>query len=833
MKSKRIIGFLTALVMAFTVILGGPTGVNAETEPGAGGKAAGHLIHQVYGGGGKSDTAVSHSFVELYNPTDKEVSLKGYRLVYLSSRTAGNDGSTGGAEVSLDLNDVVIPKQSSYLVRGAAEVTTSSTFDVNTFDQEWAQVIDNKQYVLKLTDGQEMVDGVSVGEDPVEGTVITGISKQKAVRRIGFSETDNNGKDFEIVEYKGATAESINAVRPRSLADGPWPAEDTEEETPDPTEPTPPEEEPGNLNTISDTGFLSYLGSYSTGTTSGDGGVAEIVKYNPDNQKMYMVSGAFQGVDVVSLKKVVSGEINNFSLEKRIDIETLASAHGFTSGDITSIDVNTARDLVAVSVQASGYKDNGSIVFLDYDGNYITHVAAGVQPDMVVFTKDGNYVLSANEGEPREGYDGGAVDPKGSVTIVKLKSGAGKEMIQEVKTVDFTSFDDSRQSLVDAGVLIKPETAPSVDLEPEYIAISQDGKTAYVSLQEANAIATLDIVTGQFTKIKGLGFKDHSAAGNELDLNNNGEIKIQNEEVLGVFLPDGIATVNIGGTQYVLTANEGDAREWGSYKDIGSKVINGSAKKVEYKLPSAYDGLEEGKTYLLGGRSFSIWNGETMEQVYDSGSDFERITARIFPKNFNANHKATAMEGRSNKKGPEPEDIQTLAINGKTYAVIGLERIGGVMIYDISHPAAATYVDYINIRDFSHSDLAGGSDLGAEGISVVEVKDSPTGRPMILVANEVSGTVTVLEVNVDPIQEPEPTDPEPEAETGWVDQEKDPKKETTKPSDTAEHKGAKGEAGTKAPKTGDDTPVALMLVLLLVAAGTGVTMGIRRKKLKS
>lgn len=133
--------------------------------------------------------------------------------------------------------------------------------------------------------------------------------------------------------------------------------------------------------------------------------------------------------------------------------------------------------------------------------------------------------------------------------------------------------------LVDAGVLIKPKTAPSVDLEPEYVAVSQDGKTAYVFLQGANAIATLDIATGQFTRIKGLGFKDHSAVGNALDLNNNGQIKILNGEVLGIFPPDGIVTVNIEGTQYVLTANKGDPRKWSSYEDIGRKVINGSAKK--------------------------------------------------------------------------------------------------------------------------------------------------------------------------------------------------------------------------------------------------------------
>lgn len=498
------------------------------------------------------------------------------------------------------------------------------------------------------------------------------------------------------------------------------------------------------LNTVSDTGLLQYLGSYSTGTTSEDGGVAEIVKYNPDNQKMYIVSGVFQSVDIVSLKDVKEGRTNSFSLEKRIDIGSLASAHGFTSSDITSIDVNPVKDLIAISVQGADYTDNGSIVLLDYDGNYIAHTEAGVQPDMVVFTKDGSYVLSANEGEPRMGYVEGTVDPMGSVTLVKLGGS-----IESTKTIDFTSFDGSRQALVDGGVLLKPGTAPSVDLEPEYIAVAEDGKTAYVSLQEANAIATLDMGSGQVTSINGLGFKDHSLPGNELDFNVDSTVKLQNEDVMGIYLPDGIATVNIAGSQYVLTANEGDGREWGEYADIDSAKINGTEKKVEFKLPSEYDGLNEGTTYLLGGRSFSIWDAATMNQVFDSGSDFERITGEIFPLNFNAHHKSPDMEGRSNKKGPEPEDIQTLTIDGKVYAFIGLERIGGVMMYDISSPQSASYVDYINIRDFSTPDLDNGSDLGAEGISVIAAKDSPTGKAMVLVANEVSGTVTVLQVNID------------------------------------------------------------------------------------
>lgn len=252
---------------------------------------------------------------------------------------------------------------------------------------------------------------------------------------------------------------------------------------------------------------------------------------------------------------------------------------------------------------------------------------------------------------------------------------------------------------MDDGVLLKPDTNPSVDLEPEYIAVSSDSRTAYITLQENNAVAALDLASGEWKYVKGLGFKDHSAVGNGLDLNKDGEINIQNEAVYGVYMPDGIATNNINGTEYLLTANEGDAREWGEYENTEKVEIN-SSENVEVLKSDAFDGLEEGKIYLLGGRSFSIWNAETLELVYDSGDSFEQITARCFPEYFNSDHAETELDSRSRKKGPEPESVAVMEANGTTYAVIGLERIGGFMLYDISNPGQAVYTDYLNVRAF-------------------------------------------------------------------------------------------------------------------------------------
>ena len=497
-----------------------------------------------------------------------------------------------------------------------------------------------------------------------------------------------------------------------------------------------------DINTTSDTGLVEYLSSYSTGYTDEDGGVAEIVKFNKENSCMYLVSGKTQTLDIVKVNTDGSTE-----LVKKVDIADLGTVNGFSAGDITSVDVNTDRGLVAIAVQNADYTKNGVIVTLDYEGNFVAKYEAGVQPDMVTFSPNGNYILSANEGEPREGYE--AADPMGSVTVVDLSKNT-------TAAYTFESLDSSRDALVAGGVLLKSGAAPSVDLEPEFIAVSSDSKTAYVTLQENNAIAALDLTSGTWKYVKGLGFKDHSAEGNALDLDQDGKIDIRNEDVYGVYMPDGISVVTIGGKDYLITANEGDAREWGDYANIDSdKLIlsdgEKAGKKVEYLDTSKTDGLEAGKTYILGGRSFSIWNADTLEQVFDSGDDFEVITAAEFPEYFNSGHDEAGLDERSHKKGVEPESVSILENNGKVYAIVGLERMGGIMVYDISDPDKAVYADYLNVRGFSETvtDLDRLGDLGPEGICTISAKDSPTGNAMILVANEISGTVTVAQMETD------------------------------------------------------------------------------------
>jgi len=497
-------------------------------------------------------------------------------------------------------------------------------------------------------------------------------------------------------------------------------------------------------------GKLSYIGRYSVGSVNADGGIAEIVRYNKDNKRIYLVNGALGSLDIVDAGALRSGKFTGLTLYKRVDILAMGNARGFDYGDLTSVAIDTKNKIIALAVQHREYDKHGYVVLVNYEGEYIRHYDAGVQPDMICFTPDGQYILTADEGEPREGYSGAAVDPRGSVTIVNIKTNVSR-------VIGFTDFDGdaARTALTHNGVILNKGINPSLDFEPEYIAVSGDSRTAWVSLQEANAVAVLDIQSGVFKSVSGLGFKDHNLPNNSLDVLRDKKAELAARNLYGAYMPDGIAAVAIQGKTYILTANEGDAREWGSgsgaYADTASFSIG------EYKMDvidnAKKDGLDADKKYLYGARSFSIWeiNGanaqvNSAKLIYDSGNEFETRTASLFPANFNASHGNNDLDNRSGKKGPEPEYVDTMKIGNRIFALIGLERIGGVMVYDISNPASPGFYDYINTRDFSKSTLAEMGDLGPEGLCPVEAADSPTKRPLIFVANEVSGTIAVFEI---------------------------------------------------------------------------------------
>ena len=493
-------------------------------------------------------------------------------------------------------------------------------------------------------------------------------------------------------------------------------------------------------------------GRCNSGAMSPDGGSLEIVQYNAKNGFAYAVNGVKGKLIAVDLNASLSGDKAAALNGTEYDIRSLVRTDNFTYGDMTSVSVSPDGGTLAAAIQAEDYTAGGIVAVFTCgaDGSLTLSgtVPVGVQPDMVTFTPDGRHILTADEGEPRLGYsDPNAVDPKGSVTVIEAAT-------LTAKTVDFTAFDsaDARQALVDRGIVLKRDTAPSVDLEPEYIAC--DNHTAYITCQEANAIAVLDIARGEFTGVYSVGFEDYSKVPIDLGNGDSACAPGTYEDLKGIRMPDAVSLYRVNGTTYLITANEGDSRAWpvGLETDVneakGKKSPTGKIKtsnKVTWFDASQYDGLESGVDYLFGGRSFSVLRvtESGLEEVYDSGSDFEAITAKHFPDNFNCSNDNIGLEDRSGKKGPEPEGTAVGTVNGRTYAFIALERVGGVMIYDVTDPAKATFVNYINSREFA-ADIQG--DVSPEGLCFVPAAASRTGKPLLLAACEVSGTLAVYEL---------------------------------------------------------------------------------------
>ena len=511
---------------------------------------------------------------------------------------------------------------------------------------------------------------------------------------------------------------------------------------------------------------LNKIGSYISGISNPDGGVAEIVSYDVVENKAWVVNGATGMLDILDLNNMEDGAISATSL----DIKALAAEvnPGFFYGDMTSVSVCADLRLVAVALQAEDYDAAGYVGILNTDGEMLAMIEAGFQPDMVTFTPDGSKILVANEGEPRNGYGEDIIDPLGSVTIIWLNS--EDPASSSHKNIGFEEFDEKREEMVASGVILTKGKLPSADLEPEYIAC--DNNTAYITLQEANAVAILDLVSGTYRGVYSLGYQDLSLEENALDLIEDGAYSSNTyPDAVAAYMPDGISLYGLNNVAYLVTANEGDAREWGD-EDAGTEFCNEiketliaadgtEAEKVRVIDPEVTDGLPEGKAVLFSSRSFSIFrvdeNGLT--QVFDSGKDFEELSNKYIPEYFNCSNDDNEYDSRSPKKGPEPESVTVGTVGNDLYAFIALERIGGIMAYKIDVAGeTATFVNYINTRDFSEDPGEAEpyltSDVAPEGLCFIPESG------ILLAAFEVSGTVSAYSVGAAETSEPEPTAPE-------------------------------------------------------------------------
>lgn len=386
---------------------------------------------------------------------------------------------------------------------------------------------------------------------------------------------------------------------------------------------------------------------------------------------------------------------------------------------------------------------------------------------MLTFTPDGARLLVANEGEPNDDY---TIDPYGTISVIPVDGDISALTDADVISIGFADFEigGARRSQFDTDTRIFGPTAGDPDavqknLEPEYITVTADSQTAYVTLQENNAIARINLQTSSVEWVRSLGLKNHLLAGNGLDASDrDNAINIANWPVYGMYQPDAIASYTVGSQLYLVTVNEGDARAYSGFNEevrLGSNSYqldptefpNATALKANTALGrltvsnASGDFDNDGQfdqIHVFGARSFSIWNGNG-ELVFDSGDQIERIVAATYPEFFNSNNDENDFDSRSDNKGPEPEGLTLGVIGGRTYAFVALERQGGAMIFDVSTPDRPTFVQYVNNRTFSGDTV--GPDSGPEIVLFIPANQSPTGRALLFLANEITGTVSIYE----------------------------------------------------------------------------------------
>lgn len=461
------------------------------------------------------------------------------------------------------------------------------------------------------------------------------------------------------------------------------------------------------------------------GSVQGSG--AEISAFDPITRKLFVTTG--DGIDVYRVYN--DGRIK-------------AKGHIDVGGPVNSVDIHGG--LVAVAVEADPAAAPGSVVFLWAGSERILgSVVVGALPDMVTFTPDGGKVIVANEGEPNDDY---SVDPEGSVSIVTIHSWSPVVIDATAETAGFDAFDDQIDDLRDAGVRIfGPGASVARDLEPEYVAVSGDSTTAYVTLQENNALALVDIDTASITNIVPLGYKDYSLPENAIDASNtdgiDGNFQAY-DNVVGMYQPDAI----VWWDGYLFTANEGDARDYEGYSEQ-TRVSDDGNPNSEYPLDPSFDlalldeavlgrlntttasGDIDGDgdfevIHSYGARSMAVWDSAG-GLVYDTGNQTEQAVL--------AN--GTWVDSRSDDKGSEPEGVTVGVVDGTPYVFLGLERTSDVVIFDASTPTSPEIVRLITAPTGA---------VSPEGLEFVSAADSPTGTALLIVTYEVSQTIVVFEL---------------------------------------------------------------------------------------
>lgn len=525
-------------------------------------------------------------------------------------------------------------------------------------------------------------------------------------------------------------------------------------------------------------------------------GAAEIVAYQASKKWIYGINSSGDEAvvniipadtfDTAALVQDNEGIVSATNLTSTITL----TLNDNTPGDANSIAIDENNQMLAVAMAAKNVGEAGQIAFYDISGDtpaFIKNVPAGFLPDMVTFNHDGTKVVVANEGEPNGDY---SIDPEGSVSIINIVEGV---VADTATNIDFTTYNSQQAELESDGfVFANPtgrtingnviNTTVAMDLEPEYVSISKDNKYAYVSIQENNGLAIINLEDNS-VELKSLGFKDWSNL--QIDASDkDGGVNFKSYPGLyGMYQPDTISSFSWKGANFIVSANEGDAREYffdvtdeadctakGGLdydEDDGCLAYIDESRVEDLTLAANFDYLNnddddigrlkvstvKGDTnddgqyeslYAYGARSFTIWDSNGLV-VFDSGDDIGRITASVHGEAFNNNEDENEGDTRSDDKGAEPEALTIGTIDERTFAFIGLERMGGIMVYDITNPYDVQFEDYFYNRGvIEGADITG--DLAPEGMVFVPAEQSATGEPLLIIGNEISGSIAVWQI---------------------------------------------------------------------------------------
>jgi DNA-binding beta-propeller fold protein YncE len=454
-------------------------------------------------------------------------------------------------------------------------------------------------------------------------------------------------------------------------------------------------------------------------------GAAEITDYDPSTARLFAVNnGTSNKIDVI-----------DFSSPSSLRIVGSISMAPY-GGYVNSVAVSNGK--VAAAIESINKQANGKVAVFDTKTlAEIRVIEVGALPDMITYTPDGKYILTANEGEPNDAY---TVDPEGSISIIKVED-------YSVKTINFASWEGAYSVLAGKGMRVfGPGKNFAKDLEPEYITVSKDSKTAWVTLQENNAVAKIDIETKSITDILPLGFKDYSLDNNLIDPSDRDskiDFTTKYKNIFGMYMPDAISNIRLNGTNYLLTANEGDAREYTGYTEMkraslvvmdpvafpNREVLRTDALLGRLNVTTTLGDLDgDGdfdQLYSLGARSFSVWNAETGKQVFDSGNELD----------YKAKELNVYDDTRSDDKSVEPEAVTTGWVGKTPIAIIGMERADAFAIYDITDPTKPVF-----IKMFATGDAP-------EGIIFIPASKSPIGQSLIVVSSENDGNIKVYKAN--------------------------------------------------------------------------------------